>query len=259
VTASFDGIARVWNLSDLQSTPVVLSGHTKAVRYAAFSPDGRKVVTASDDGTARVWDLSEVEETWRAGATAANPIASMVLAGHLSILLQAEFSPDGKVVFTTSADDSVRVWDVSSPRLRARILHVGPGRVEFATNGKGIVAARDGTLLLWDIADLPSTPFGEIIDLRPTSFGKPGVRHYNAAFSPDGKQVVAGASDGIVRVYNLSDLREPPVEHLGNNQERITSARFKFSADGRRVLATSLLARQPQCACGTGWERLSLF
>ena len=32
-------------------------GHTGSVNYAAFSPDGKKVITASDDSTARIWNL----------------------------------------------------------------------------------------------------------------------------------------------------------------------------------------------------------
>jgi WD40 repeat protein len=37
---------------------VVLRGHEREVRSAAFSPDGQRVVTASYDGTARLWFLS---------------------------------------------------------------------------------------------------------------------------------------------------------------------------------------------------------
>ena len=38
-----------------------LEGHTDRVVYAAFSPDGKKIVTASRDNTARIWDLSALE------------------------------------------------------------------------------------------------------------------------------------------------------------------------------------------------------
>ena len=34
----------------------LLRGHTRQVRSARFSPDGKRVVTASFDNTARIWD-----------------------------------------------------------------------------------------------------------------------------------------------------------------------------------------------------------
>jgi WD40 repeat protein len=55
VTASADGTARVWRL-DEPDQPIVLRGHDRDVRYAAFTPEGR-VVTASLDGTVRLWSL----------------------------------------------------------------------------------------------------------------------------------------------------------------------------------------------------------
>ena len=58
--------------------PVVLEGHTDAVRSAEFSPDGTAIVTASDDQTAITWD----------GATGA-PIA--FLRGHSMALSAAHF------------------------------------------------------------------------------------------------------------------------------------------------------------------------
>jgi len=37
---------------------VELSGHSAKVRYAAWSPDGSRIVTTSGDRTARVWDAT---------------------------------------------------------------------------------------------------------------------------------------------------------------------------------------------------------
>jgi WD40 repeat protein len=38
---------------------IVLTGHTKDVTFAAFSPDGKKVITSSLDNTASIWDWKQ--------------------------------------------------------------------------------------------------------------------------------------------------------------------------------------------------------
>ena len=56
VTASWDKTTRVWDAATGNPVTGPLA-HEAAVRSAAFSPSGTRVVTASDDKTARVWDV----------------------------------------------------------------------------------------------------------------------------------------------------------------------------------------------------------
>ena len=50
-----DKTARVWDAATAKEIKV-LRGHDDIVYYAAFSPDGSRIVTASGDKTARIWD-----------------------------------------------------------------------------------------------------------------------------------------------------------------------------------------------------------
>ncbi len=48
----------------------VLRGHRGTVLYAAYSPDGSKIVTASEDHTARLWDARTGQQSARRSNTA---------------------------------------------------------------------------------------------------------------------------------------------------------------------------------------------
>ena len=57
LTGSYDCTARIWNLSNPESSPRVLSGHTDAIHSVALTPDGKWALTGSIDTTARLWEL----------------------------------------------------------------------------------------------------------------------------------------------------------------------------------------------------------
>jgi WD40 repeat protein len=78
---------------------MILRGHDAALRSAAFSPDGKRIVTASLDMTARLWDAASGRELG-------------VLRGHSEPVMSATFSKDGTRVVTASADGTTRVWRV---------------------------------------------------------------------------------------------------------------------------------------------------
>jgi len=140
VTSGQDRTARVWDVKTLAQT-IVLQGHSDAVYYAAFSPDGKRVVTASYDRTARVWN-----------AETGKPLTK--LSGHDGAVRAASFSLDGKRVLTASADKTARIWDSDTGELIA-VLKGHRASVEnarYSPDGLRILtASADGTARIWPL------------------------------------------------------------------------------------------------------------
>jgi hypothetical protein len=121
--------------------------HFEIVSYAAFSPDGKKIVTGCGDGRARLWDA-------QTGKELTPPLR------HGNIVTRAVFSPDGKRVLTASAEEAVRTWDAQTGKEVGPTLKHEPavGFAAFSPDGKRVVTASGSpvlhvrTALLWDAA-----------------------------------------------------------------------------------------------------------
>ena len=46
-----------WDLTNLGSSPQVLSGHTDAINSVTITPDGKWALTGSHDKTEQLWEL----------------------------------------------------------------------------------------------------------------------------------------------------------------------------------------------------------
>ncbi len=194
---------------------MILSGHTDAVRSAAFSPDGARIVTASGDRTARVWDA-------RTGKAIA------VLAGHEDSVRSAAFSPDGGRIVTASWDMTARLWDARTGKAIA-VLAGHEGWVTSAAfspdGGRIVTASYDNTARVWDART------GNVIAVLAGHTG--GVE--SAAFSPDGGRIVTASDDNTARVWDARTGKVIAV--LVGHEDQANSA--AFSPDGGRIVTAS--------------------
>jgi WD40 repeat protein len=109
-TGSQDQTVRVWNLSDPNATPLILSPQAGTVRSVTFRSNDC-LATGSDDGYARLWERKGSEWT-----------EYKLEPKHVTSVGQVSFSGDGKYLATASADMTARVWDVKT---RKRVHDVG--------------------------------------------------------------------------------------------------------------------------------------
>ncbi|MBX7133926.1 MAG: TIR domain-containing protein [Fimbriimonadaceae bacterium] len=191
VTGSWEGIARVWQLGEAQE-PLLLRGHIGPIWSVAFSSNGLHVATGSEDGTARIWRIDDGNDF-------------QVLRGHDGPVYAVAFNPDGSEVVTGSGDGSARVWQVE-PQGKPQILAEHGTAIETAAYGPtGDVLATgsaDGTLRLWSAS-------GSNISLLRTLLDNSKSNITSAAFSHDGKFIVAGSRDGNTHLLYLDQEHKP--------------------------------------------------
>ena len=108
------------------------------ITWAAFSPDGTLAVTLGRDG-GRVWNVRTGRELVR-------------LAGHAE-METADFSPDGDLVATGSADGTAKVWDARSGLELLTLSASGGalGEVRFSPDGTTLITGGTGATRVWDV------------------------------------------------------------------------------------------------------------
>jgi WD40 repeat protein len=80
---------------------------TNYVTSLVFSPDARFLVAGCGDGNAHVWTLFPTLQPH----SSLLPATTKTLAAHVRPVLGVAYAPNGKLIATASADNTIRVWD----------------------------------------------------------------------------------------------------------------------------------------------------
>ena len=176
-SASWDHTARLWPLAG--GMPRVIDGHAQNVNGVAFTPDGRALITAGYDATLRISPFAGGNAP--TVTTLPTPLNTVAVA------------PDGEIV-TAGADGKVYVLSPTGELL---------GAIEAAQAPIISVAlSRDGSL----IAAAGIRGSVAVIDrlarkMERTLVG-PGLPVWSAAFFPDGRTLLTGGSDRMIRRWD---------------------------------------------------------
>ncbi|MEW5856684.1 MAG: WD40 repeat domain-containing protein, partial [Cyanobacteriota bacterium] len=160
----------------------------------SFSPDGKTLASGSGDKTIKLWDVAT-----------GKPLTT--LTGHNSFIISfsfsVSFSPDGKTLASARGDKTIKLWDVATGKLLSTGHDSSVFSVSFSPVRKafseGVVTAtaftiHDNSFLLLE------TQIGEPLsslkghDLVVNSIG----------FSPDGKTLASGSSDGTIKLWEVA-------------------------------------------------------
>jgi len=272
---------------------IELGEHRDKIVASAFSADGTHVATGDRSGVVKLWSTSQAEEpmvfeaTGELRAIAIDPHAEQIAAaldqvieiwsatsgekrstlrGHLSIVSDLEFSPDGAVLATVAWDKTLRLWDARTWAEQAILEgHADQIRhVAFSPDGRWIATgAIDGEARLWSARSttqqtrLPGSddafqpivlaPDGtwvamarrgkDTIAITSLSTGESfeieGTGVTAMAISPDSQRLVAAGSDGIPVVWRYATEGVEFVAELPPQDGGVRA--LAFAPDDRRL------------------------
>ncbi|WP_221349412.1 WD40 repeat domain-containing protein [Streptomyces beigongshangae] len=184
-TASYDGTAAVWEVTDGAARPTRRLRHRRLVNCTAWNPVRHDVLaTASADKTVAVWDLAE---------DGAGP--RRVLARHTDDVNSVAWLPDGERLVCVSQDGSATLWNTADGTLLGTLVSHTAHCMAVDVNADGLVATAGEDGLVCVLAP----------DGTGTSAG--ARRRYatsveGCAWSRSGRLLAVARDDGFVDVLD---------------------------------------------------------
>jgi len=259
-----DTTIKLWDIAN-GNLVKTFKGHSQEIWALAFSPDGQKFASGSADQTVKIWDISSGKELLT--------YTGHKIPYFLDYVYSVAFSPDGKSLASgtytirlidTKTGNETQTFDGHGKPCRS---------ITFASNGKSIyTTAADNTLKKWDIVTgkeiksipIKAQPVALLRDEKTavTSYSDNGV--YNAVnyinisdgsliitfngqhtmgtgqinslvISPDGKTVLSGSGDHTIKLWNIADGNL--IKTFNGHTGAVNSA--VFSPDGKTIISGS--------------------
>ena len=227
-TAGADGRIAIWTPGKAEPD-AVLEGHTAPIAALALSPDGTTLASASWDHTVRLWPL--------AGG------AARVLEGHTQNVNGVAFAPDGRTLVSVSYDQSVRIWPFAGGTPTVVAMPSPLNAVAIGSNDEIATGGTDGKLYFLTgagaaageiaagprpVTSIAISPDGALVAAASVSgsvavidrktraltrtLAGPGLPVWSVAFMPDGRTLLTGGADNIIRRWNA--VTGEPVDPL---------------------------------------------
>ncbi len=164
-----------------------LTGSTEAVRAVAYSRDGSLLAAGAGlpgrKGEVIVWRGTE---------------QILRIDGHTDCVYGLAFSPNEKLLATSSYDKLIKLWDVATGKeVRTLKDHIDAVyALAFTPDGKRLVSgSADRSIKIWDVAS------GE----RLYTLSEPTDGINTIVLDPTGRRVAAAGLDKSIRIWSLGE------------------------------------------------------
>lgn len=181
-----DDLVRIWDVQTQSQVGELPKGEGINERSLIFSPNGSLLLVGGrdDDSAIRIWEIASLSQADE-------------LIGLSDTTTDLSFSPDGRLLAAishTNGIKSVYLWDFESRELVGALgSHQSPiGPMAFSPDGKFLayIVYWDTNIHLWDV---------ERQEEVGVLTGHDAVYSYTGGlvFSPDGKWLIGGSSNGV--------------------------------------------------------------
>ena len=141
IIALSSSIIDAQTLSNCEPSPPMPPNVKPGISGLTLSRDGKTLVVATGDGKIRFVDLNTDE-------------INRTFTGHTNAVYIANYSPNEKLLASSSRDRTARIWDVAT----GQVLHTLGGfrcsvkALAFSPDGRTLAASgNDGMLKLWEV------------------------------------------------------------------------------------------------------------
>lgn len=228
-TGSSDGKIRIWNPRS-SDQPLLEMKHGAPVKVVRYSPDGKVLASAGIKGAVRLWNAKTLE------------LIAEIPTGKFE-LKDFRFSPDGTHLAIATDNEFISIWEIEN---QVRIQRIGPTPLieKFVYSDDGLtiaVGTYNGEIFWWSTESSEQLHFnfaddgsvgdlefsndphrllvvkqnGDLIAFDPESKRETNRFHSHSLSygmidrSKNGKTIVSGSGDGVIKVFRIDQLNLP--------------------------------------------------
>ena len=260
-SGSTDGTIRFWDVAAGTPLDEHITGHTQSMKTVAFFRDSSTLASAAFNGEITFWDVETAQKS------------AVHNSGHRDWYSTIAFSPDGTKLVSEASEGSIIFSEISitNPDNLIRLTDVWTGD-ELATLERGsrelifspddrtkTVATTTGNrdIRLWntETGDELVIP---VLDVLPLGMHDNPPTILELAFSPDGRWLVSGTTEGDIRMWDVATGEALTVFAEPTEQENLGHiSALAFSPD-RALLAAGTPRRLHLWDVRTGHKLFSV-